>query len=191
MATKVTVESIKELNKRIEKINTARTKTETRIEMLNRDLSEKIAEYKKKYGVDLQGKDFKETASKIKSEASVTAESVQKEYELKEKVVSCIESGDIEQASKLLGISEPEEDVKEEPEKPVSKKVVPEGMSPVEDMVVEDSDEPIVEDDSDDIVIEDDIKLDSTGDLVVEDDDDDSDDPFGFGFGEMLDGTKF
>ena len=51
MATKVTVESIKELNKRIEKNNVLRTKTETQIEMLKKDLSSQINEYKRKYGV--------------------------------------------------------------------------------------------------------------------------------------------
>ena len=190
MATKVTVESIKELNKRIEKNNVLRTKTETQIEMLKKDLSSQINEYKRKYGVDLQGKSFKETASNISNEAKATVDAVQEEYELKEKVVNAIESGDIALASKLLGmdveepesVEEPEqleESIKEVEEKP-AKKEVPEGMTPAEDIVVEDDD---------DIVIEDDVKLGDTGDLEVEDDEDE--DPFGLGFGKEFQGVSF
>lgn len=198
MATKVTVESIKALNKRIESINTTRTRTETKIDMLKKDLAEKLADYKKKYGVDLEGKSFKETVKLINNEAKSTADAVQKEYELKEQVVECIESGDIKKASELLGIKteeEPEVEEVEEAEESTEvvdetaktsqhKKVVPEGMSAVDEMIAEDK-----EDDSDEIIVDDDIKID-TDDLKVEDDDD-SDDPFGFGFGKMLKGTDF
>lgn len=202
MATKVTVESIKALNKRIESINTTRTRTETKIDMLKKDLAEKLADYKKKYGVDLEGKSFKETVKLINSEAKSTADAVQKEYELKEQVVECIESGDIKKASELLGIkTEEESEVEEveEAEEPTEvvdepaktsqhKKVVPEGMSAVDEMIAED--DKGKEDDSDEIIVDDDIKIDDTDDLKVEDDDD-SDDPFGFGFGKMLKGTDF
>ena len=192
MATKVTVESIKELNKRIEKNNVLRTKTETQIEMLKKDLSSQINEYKRKYGVDLHGKSFKETAGNISSEAKATVDAVQEEYELKEKVVHAIESGDIALASKLLGMEVDETESAEEPEQveesvkdveeKSTKKEIPQGMTPAEDIVVED-------DKDDDIVIEDDVKLSDTGDLEVEDDDEE--DPFGLGFGKEFSGISF
>lgn len=199
MATKVTVESIKALNKRIESINITRTRTETKIDMLKKDLAEKLADYKKKYGVDLEGKSFKETVKLINSEAKSTADAVQKEYELKEQVVECIESGDIKKASELLGVKTEEEPEVEESKEPTEvadepvkttqhKKVVPEGMSAVDEMITED--DKGKEADSDEIIVDDDIKFDDTDDLKVEDDDD-SDDPFGFGFGKMLEGTDF
>lgn len=98
------VKQVKELNERIEAIQTQRTKVETKKEMLMARLTSEISKYEEIYGVKLTGKSLKDTISAIKAEQDRVSKSIQEEYELKEKVITAIESGNIEEANKLLGI---------------------------------------------------------------------------------------
>lgn len=107
---------VEQLNERIEKLNTTRTKTETRKEVLMQNLEKLLSSYAEEYGIDLRGKKFSETYKKIQAEAQKVSADIQEEYTLKEKVVSAIESGDIDEANELLGISEEEDEEQEEQE---------------------------------------------------------------------------
>ena len=107
----VSVTEVRNLNKRIEKINTERTKTETRVSMLKDQLSRKLKDYKENYGVDLYSEDFRKLCAMVEEETTKVRKEVAEEYEFKEKIVSLIEQGNIDEANKMLGISveEPEE----------------------------------------------------------------------------------
>ena len=107
----VSVTEVRNLNKRIEKINTERTKTETRVSMLKDQLSRKLKDYKENYGVDLYSEDFRKLCARVEEETTKVRKEVAEEYEFKEKIVSLIEQGNIDEANKMLGISveEPEE----------------------------------------------------------------------------------
>lgn len=109
----VSVTEVRNLNKRIEKINTERTKTETRVSMLKDQLSRKLKDYKANYGVDLYSEDFRKLCAMVEEETTKVRKEVAEEYEFKEKIVSLIEQGNIEEANKMLGIAveEPEEAV--------------------------------------------------------------------------------
>lgn len=111
---KANIKKVKSLNERIESIQTKRTKAETQKEMLLSSLDAEIKKYSENYGVDLKGKSLKETISLILAEQSKVVADIKSEYELKEKVVSAIESGNIAEANKLLGITDEEEVVVEE-----------------------------------------------------------------------------
>lgn len=116
----VTVKAVERLNEKIEKLNQHRTKVQTTQELLESQLATAIEEYKKNYGIDLKGKDFKATKKLIESECLRVSKEIEDEYSLKDQVVEAIESGDITKAETLLGVSheeeEPEEvDEKEEP----------------------------------------------------------------------------
>lgn len=158
MAT--TLAQVEQLNDRIEKLNTDRTKTETRKEVLMQNLDKLLDSYAKDYGIDLRGQKFSETYKKIQAEAQKVSADIQKEYSLKERVVSAIESGDIDEANELLGIpqeedeeleeevvdeevvekepeeEEPEEEDEEEEDFGIpEEETIPSGMSPVEEAV--------------------------------------------------------
>lgn len=107
----VSVTEVRNLNKRIEKINTERTKTETRVSMLKDQLSRKLKDYKENYGVDLYSEDFRKLCAMVEEETTKVRKEVAEEYEFKEKIVSLIEQGNIDEANKMLGIyvEEPEE----------------------------------------------------------------------------------
>lgn len=109
----VSVKEVQSLNKRIEKINTERTRVETRTEMLKNQLLADINAYKEQFGVDLYDKDFNKLRELVKAESEKVMNEVSKEYELKEKVVSLIEEGSIEEANKLLNIGVEVEDTPE------------------------------------------------------------------------------
>lgn len=113
---KANIKKVKSLNERIESIQTKRTKAETQKEMLLSSLDAEIKKYSENYGVDLKGKSLKETISLILAEQSKVVADIKSEYELKEKVVSAIESGNIAEANKLLGITDEEEVVVDEEE---------------------------------------------------------------------------
>lgn len=106
----VSVKQVEALNEKIEKLNTSRTQTETRKEILTQNLSKKLEEYKEKYGVDLRGGKFVDTFKKIQAEAKAVSAKVEEEFNLKQQVVEAIEGGDIAEANRLLGIEEVEED---------------------------------------------------------------------------------
>lgn len=116
----VTVKDVQKLNKRIEEINTERTRVETRTQMLRDQVWKDIEAYEKQFGVSLKAKNFSEVKKLVAKEAKKVADAVEEEYRLKEKVVGCIESGDIDEANRLLGIvveseeTDSEEDLVEE-----------------------------------------------------------------------------
>lgn len=113
----VNAKNVQLLNDRIEKINNQRVKTETQHEMLTKRLNSELDSYKEQFGVDLVGKSFTETRKKINAEIKKVTSEVEAEFELKEKVVSAIDAGDITEAYRLLGIEvKAEEDVSEETE---------------------------------------------------------------------------
>lgn len=116
----VNAKNVQSLNDRIEKINNQRVKTETQHEMLTKRLNSELDSYKEQFGVDLVGKSFTETRKKINAEIKKVTSEVEAEFELKEKVVSAIDAGDIAEAYRLLGIEvkteECEEDATEEVE---------------------------------------------------------------------------
>lgn len=90
---------------------------ESKRELLVETLNKQVAEYKKKTGVDLAGKSVKEIYSKATAEYNKLYEEINAEYETQKKVVDCIESGDIDEAKRLLGMDvEVEEEAEEEAE---------------------------------------------------------------------------
>lgn len=211
------VKQVKELNERIEAIQTQRTKVETKKEMLMARLTSEISKYEEIYGVKLTGKSLKDTISAIKAEQDRVSKSIQEEYVLKEKVITAIESGNIEVANKLLGIVVEEENQIDEVESQVDE----------EDNYIDEDEDFSDEDTSDDLDAdvdmdfsvddeeEDDFGIDdfgiedntshksvknigSTVDEVVKELDDEGEDfdalddmDFDdFGFGDMLSGSK-
>lgn len=113
----VTVKAVERLNEKIEKLNQHRTKVQTTQELLESQLATAIEEYKKNYGIDLKGKDFKATKKLIESECLRVSKEIEDEYSLKDQVVEAIESGDITKAESLLGVSHEEEEPEEVVEK--------------------------------------------------------------------------
>lgn len=101
---------IKVLNDKIEKIQVQRTKAETKREVLMSRLESEISKYEKEYGVSLKGATLKDTVKAISVEQKKVFKGIEEEYNLKLKVVSAIESGNIEDANSLLGIETPVND---------------------------------------------------------------------------------
>ena len=90
---------------------------ESKRELLVETLNKQVAEYKKKTGVDLAGKSVKEIYSKATTEYNKLYEEINAEYETQRKVVDCIESGDIDEAKRLLGMDvDAESEAEEETE---------------------------------------------------------------------------
>lgn len=109
----VQAKDVESLNKRIEDLNTKRTKAETRQEVLLSKLQEEIESYKESYGVNLNGKNYAEISKKVSKEAKEVTSQVEEEYKLKLQVVQAIDDGDYEKARKLLG-EEVEESVEDD-----------------------------------------------------------------------------
>lgn len=101
----LSVEAVKELNSRIEKIESERTSSVAEYNLLVKQLKQGIQEYGKKYGVDLSGKSFDKVCDNIKKEAEKVSSDLEEEVVLKQKVAEAIESGDIKLANKLLGVT--------------------------------------------------------------------------------------
>ena len=100
----LSVRNIQILNNKIENINKERIKVETQMRMLKDQIFKDLKDYSSKYGVDLSGNSLAEISKNISREAKRVRAEVNAEYELKEKIVSLIESGNIDEANKLLGI---------------------------------------------------------------------------------------
>ncbi len=98
---------IKVLNDKIERIQVQRTKAETKREVLMSRLESEISKYEKEYGVSLKGDTLKDTIKAISVEQKKVSKGIEEEYNLKSKVVSAIESGNIEEANTMLGIETP------------------------------------------------------------------------------------
>ena len=180
----VSVKDVERLNEKIEGLNTDRTKTETRKEVLTQNLEKELKAYAEAYGVDLKGKKFSETFKNIQREAQKVSQQIEEEFELKSKVVSAIESGDIAEANKLLGIEEVDDSEEEEEftsidedqtsfEEEVTDTAkepsIPTGMSPIEETVQD------LEDEGGSVIGK---GLNLGKDFLVEDDEEDEDDEF-------------
>lgn len=118
---------IKVLNDKIERIQVQRTKAETKREVLMSRLESEISKYEKEYGVSLKGDTLKDTIKAISVEQKKVSKGIEEEYNLKSKVVSAIESGNIEEANTLLGIETPINDFDVEDTEDLDE------VSPVED----------------------------------------------------------
>lgn len=136
---------------------------ESKRELLVETLNKQVAEYKKKTGVDLAGKSVKEIYSKATTEYNKLYEEINAEYETQKKVVDCIESGDIDEAKRLLGM-----DVEEEAEAEEETESVEEA---VEELEVGDDFELEVEDSEDS---EEEETIEEDEDEAFEDDEDES-----------------
>lgn len=110
----ITAEQVKNLNKKIEGLNAQGNRAKAKLEVLEGNLTQSLEDYKSSYGVDLRGKSMKTTAANIQKELLAVEADVQREFELREAVVAAIESGDIEEANRLLGVTVVEEDDEEE-----------------------------------------------------------------------------
>lgn len=125
---------------------------ESKRELLVETLNKQVAEYKKKTGVDLAGKSVKEIYSKATTEYNKLYEEINAEYETQRKVVDCIESGDIDEAKRLLGMdveSEAEEETESVEEAVEELEVGDDFELEVEDSEEEDSEEEDEVEDSD------------------------------------------
>lgn len=129
----VTVKDVQKLNKRIEEINTERTRVETRTQMLRDQVWKDIEAYEKQFGVSLKAKNFSEVKKLVAQEAKKVADAVEEEYRLKEKVVGCIESGDIDEANRLLGIVVESEETGSE-EDLAEEETAPDGENDMDEM---------------------------------------------------------
>lgn len=170
------IERVSLLNKKIKKINMERVVIESKRELLVETLNKQVAEYKKKTGVDLAGKSVKEIYSKATAEYNKLYEEINAEYETQKKVVDCIESGDIDEAKRLLGMDVDVESEAEEETESVEETV--DGLEVGDDLEldVDDSDEEESEDledyeedeDGEDEVAEADEAEDGFADLEIE-----------------------
>lgn len=172
----ITAEQVKNLNKKIEGLNAQGNRAKAKLEVLEGNLTQSLEDYKSSYGVDLRGKSMKTTAANIQKELLAVEADVQREFELREAVVAAIESGDIEEANRLLGVTVVEEDDEEEIEE------TPE----IEDIIDEIEESPI----SGSSDVEDDFGIDTAEDTEepsFEEDlsDDDSFDLDGLDFGDL------
>lgn len=123
----VSAADVQALNKKIESIAVQRTKAEARADMLNKQLEDELRLYKEQFGVNLKGRNFSSTKMNVKQELQEVIKQVEKEYNLKVKVVECIESGNYEEAYNLLGIEDPNKE--SEPEVAETPKFVGKAVS--------------------------------------------------------------
>ncbi len=87
MGNVTVVNEVQNLNKRIEKLNTERTRIESQSELLKKQLNELISEYASDFGTDLHGKTLSECKNLIMAESKKVFDAVKEEYDLKEKIV--------------------------------------------------------------------------------------------------------
>lgn len=123
----VSAADVQALNKKIESIAVQRTKAEARADMLNKQLEDELRLYKEQFGANLKGRNFSSTKMNVKQELQEVIKQVEKEYNLKVKVVECIESGNYEEAYNLLGIEDPNKE--SEPEVAETPKFVGKAVS--------------------------------------------------------------
>lgn len=119
---------------------------ESKRELLVETLNKQVAEYKKKTGINLAGKSVKEIYSKATAEYNKLYEEINAEYETQRKVVDCIESGDIDEAKRLLGMDVAAESEAEEETESVEEAVEELEVGDDFELEVDDSDEEESED---------------------------------------------
>lgn len=168
----VSAKNIEILNGKIEKVNKEKIRVDTQLKMYKSQLAEKLKAYAEKYGENLEGSNFETTIKNVESALEKVRTSVQKEYDFKNQVISLIQSGEIAEANKLLGVGTNDEQV--EPE------VSTETNTNIQDAVDErvSSIESFAESEEDNLASEEDIK-----NKITEDTDSEKDDEMGFGFG--------
>lgn len=142
----ISAKDVQVLNTQIENIHTEKTKIETRQEMLKKQLSEELKSYKTQFGVDLEGRDIAQTKSLIEAETKKVTTEVEKEYNLKVKVVDAINKGDYDTAYELLGIEVESAEVVED--------VNADSEALESEALESEVEEPIVEDDVDTLLSE-------------------------------------
>lgn len=139
---------------------------ESKRELLVETLNKQVAEYKKKTGVDLAGKSVKEIYSKATTEYNKLYEEINAEYETQRRVVDCIESGDIDEAKRLLGM-----DVEEDSTETDSVEETAEELEVGDDFELEVDEEDSEEDDS----VEEDDSEEEAFEVEAEEDEDEGD----------------
>lgn len=117
MNVKELMNSVVELNKKIESVNKERTRVETQRDMLNKQLISLLDKYKAETGVSLSGKTLEETQRLVQLEFNTVFKRVSEEYEFKNKVVQLISEGRYDEANNALkaGVV-PDEPVKQNTE---------------------------------------------------------------------------
>lgn len=98
------INDVKKLNDEIESIQRRREKAQTQKEMLLNRSKDLILKYEKAYGVSLIGETIEDTFNSILAEKERVAKAIENEYELKTKVVTAINNGNIDEANRLLGL---------------------------------------------------------------------------------------
>lgn len=98
------LEKIDLLNKKIDALMRERNRIEAQKDVYEEKLNSSIAKYREDYGTNLVGSDFSSTKENITNAFLEVSEKVNKEYELAQKVVSAIDSGDIDLANSLVGV---------------------------------------------------------------------------------------
>lgn len=98
----VSVSKVEELNKKIKDLAVKRNRVEAQTDMLKKRLSAEIAEYQKEFGVSLYGDTFEESMKLFEKEYAKVQQEIEEEYSFKDKIISLIDSGDIDGANALL-----------------------------------------------------------------------------------------
>ena len=179
----VSAKNIEILNGKIEKVNKEKIRVDTQLKMYKSQLAEKLKAYAEKYGENLEGSNFETTIKNVESALEKVRTSVQKEYDFKNQVISLIQSGEIAEANKLLGVGTNDAQVVPE--------VSTETNTNIQDAVNErvSSIESLVESEEDNLVSEEDIKNKITEATEATDSEKDDEMSFGFGFSVEDDGA--
>ena len=191
----VSVEQVKKLNEQIKKLNDKRNVVAGKIQMMQTRLNDELARYKAEFGLDLGGENIRETVANILAEEKKVSSAIEEEFAFKSKVVAAIESGNIDEANRLLGIKD---EVETKAESVATEDKVADEVEPESDTEGVDDSENFDLGDFGDVEVSDTGDLEDDGDSFkvedneVEDTEDDDDEDFDdFGFGDLLTGTKF
>ena len=149
---------------------------ESKRELLVETLNKQVAEYKKKTGINLAGKSVKEIYSKATTEYNKLYEEINAEYETQRKVVDCIESGDIDEAKRLLGMDVEAESEAEEETESVEEVVEELEVGDDFELEVEDSEEDGEDSDEEDSEEDGSEEEDSDVEVIEEEDEDEVED---------------
>lgn len=161
--SKELVERIKLVNAESEKVNKRSLEAKAKRKLLLEQISEKVSEFEEEYGISFPNIDNLEEFESFLGELLSTEEAkLSKQVEQAEKVNSLINSGDIEEAQRLLGYASEEDSKVSTPLK--DEKVVE--TKEAEDLEVIESDEELDLDSLDDKPIEEDVVEDVVEEVV-------------------------
>lgn len=142
------LKEIEQLNKKIDSLNTEKTRSDAQREVWEKRLKDGIKSYNEKYGTSLKLDSIKNIKGSLAYEMKYVAEKTKEEFEKSSKIVSAIESGNIDEAWSLLGVHHEEtEEVEEEHVKDEGLQSVGEAMSDIDDSVFLGSGGSLAEDD--------------------------------------------